>query len=303
VRPGRDAAVLERAGLGIRRADLEDPEAHAAASRPGRTTAKSGLPDSASRGNNREATKPRAPVTAMAPEELEEEVTFAAESGRAAGIASGGTREAMALEPRRLAFKPWHRVRDRATIGAHVGPLSTPTYIERSMERRSIEAITGALNGAGVRYLVVGGLAVVAHGFVRFTADLDLVLEPDPQAMLRAVEALSTLGYRPRAPVDFRQFADPGMRAAWRSEKGLTVFSTSSPRHPATEIDLFLEAPFDFEAAYRRAARRELSPGTTATFVSLADLLDMKRAAGRPQDLQDVERLSALDADQDKLDE
>ena len=45
------------------------------------------------------------------------------------------------------------------------------------MERGSVEAIIAALNAANVRYLVVGGLAVVAHGHVRFTADLDLVLE------------------------------------------------------------------------------------------------------------------------------
>jgi len=41
------------------------------------------------------------------------------------------------------------------------------------VEKRSVEAIIGALNAARVRYLVAGGLAVVAHGYVRFTADID----------------------------------------------------------------------------------------------------------------------------------
>jgi hypothetical protein len=50
------------------------------------------------------------------------------------------------------------------------------------MERRSVETIMEALNHAGVRYLVVGGLAVVAHGVVRFTADIDLVLDPEPES-------------------------------------------------------------------------------------------------------------------------
>ena len=53
------------------------------------------------------------------------------------------------------------------------------------MERRSVEAIVEGLNRAQVRYLIVGGLAVVAHGFVRFTADIDLVLDPDPAATAR----------------------------------------------------------------------------------------------------------------------
>ena len=62
----------------------------------------------------------------------------------------------------------------------------------------------------------------------------------------------------------------------------------------AAEIDLFLEPPFDFEAAHARAERFELEPGVTATFVSLADLLAMKRTVGRPQDLQDVAALEAI---------
>ena len=104
------------------------------------------------------------------------------------------------------------------------------------MERRSIESIAKALNDAGARYLIVGGVAVVAHGFVRFTADLDLVLDPDPVALRRAIAAISALGYRSRAPVPFEQFADSARRAEWAVQKGLTVFSLFSPEHAATEL-------------------------------------------------------------------
>jgi len=161
------------------------------------------------------------------------------------------------------------------------------------MERRSVETIVGSLNRAGVRYLVVGGLAVVAHGFVRFTADIDLVLDPEPAAMRRAIEALSGLGYRPRAPVPFEDFADPEKRAAWARDKDLAVFSVFSSQHPATEIDLFLDAPFDFERAYSGADRFEVGTGVEATFVSRTDLIAMKRKAGRPQDLKDVAELES----------
>lgn len=162
------------------------------------------------------------------------------------------------------------------------------------MERRSVETIVRALDDAGVRYLVVGGLAVVAHGFLRFTADIDLVLDPDPAAMRRAVEALSGLGYTPRAPVPFVHYADPEARATWVREKGLAVFSVFSPEHRATEIDLFLEPPFDFETVYVRARRFEVGPGATATFVDLPDLLELKRRVGRPQDLQDIAALESV---------
>jgi hypothetical protein len=162
------------------------------------------------------------------------------------------------------------------------------------MERRSLEAIVQALDVARVRYLIVGGLAVTAHGYVRFTADVDLVLDPDPTAMTRAVGALSSLGYVPRAPVPFADFADAAKRARWVREKGLAVFSVFSPRHPATELDLFVEVPFDFESVHARAVRFEVSPGIEATFVDLSDLIEMKRRAARPQDLLDVEALESL---------
>jgi hypothetical protein len=162
------------------------------------------------------------------------------------------------------------------------------------MERRSVEAMFEALNGCGARYLVVGGLAVVAHGYVRLTADIDLVLDPDPAALRRAIAALAALGYRPRAPVEFAEFADPVKRRLWAREKGLTVFSVFSPGHRATEVDLFLETPFDFERAYTRGARFQLADGVEGTFVGLEDLIEMKRAAARPQDLEDVESLRSL---------
>ena len=162
------------------------------------------------------------------------------------------------------------------------------------MEKSSVEAIANTLNAAAVRYLIAGGLAVVAHGYVRFTADLDVIIDLEPANVGRAVAALSQLGYQPRAPVGLSEFADPKKRAMWVREKGLTVFSLYSPEHPATEIDLFVELPLDFAHAYAGAARMDVAPGVPATFIGLDDLLRLKRQAGRPQDLLDIEKLRAL---------
>src|SRR5574341_2630390 len=129
------------------------------------------------------------------------------------------------------------------------------------MERGSVVAIVEALNVRQVRYLIVGGLAVVAHGYVRFTADVDLLLSVDHDNLTRAVEALKSLGYRPRAPVAFEDFIDPSKRQQWAVEKNMTVFSLFADAHRATEIDLFLEPPIDFDAAYARAVRQEVAPG------------------------------------------
>ena len=51
----------------------------------------------------------------------------------------------------------------------------------------AIERVLAALNAAEVRYLVVGGVAVVLHGYLRTTADLDLVVELETDNVLRAV--------------------------------------------------------------------------------------------------------------------
>jgi hypothetical protein len=72
----------------------------------------------------------------------------------------------------------------------------------------SFEAIVRALSEAGVRYLVAGGLAVNAHGYLRFTKDADFVIELIPDNIKRVFAALETLGYRPLAPVTAEQFAD-----------------------------------------------------------------------------------------------
>ncbi len=157
-----------------------------------------------------------------------------------------------------------------------------------------MELIVRELNSRRVQYLIVGGLAVVAHGYVRFTADVDMMLAMDADNLAQAVSALQRLGYRPRAPVDFELFIDPACRREWIAEKGLTVFSLYSPDHRATEIDLFMDPPLVFADAYSRAVRMEVSPGIEATFCSLDDLIFLKAKAGRPMDLEDIAQLRKI---------
>lgn len=160
----------------------------------------------------------------------------------------------------------------------------------------AIEQVLAALEAEQVRYLVVGGVAVVLHGHLRTTADLDLVVELAPDNARRAMEALGTLGFRPPAPVPAEQFLDARSRQAWIDEKGLTVFSLWSDRLPGIEVDLFVKEPFDFGTVHARAVRVPLDT-TTVTVISIEDLVAMKRATGRPIDLADVEALRAIQAE------
>jgi len=162
------------------------------------------------------------------------------------------------------------------------------------MELSSVEAVVQTLNAAGVRYLIAGGMAVVAHGYVRLTMDLDLILDLDEDNLRSAVKALASLGYRPQAPVPLEQFIDAEIRALWIRDKQLTVFSLFSSVHEKTEIDIFADAPVDFAKAYASAVWKELAANLSAPFVSLPILLEMKKQAGRPKDLLDIEQLEKL---------
>ena len=65
-----------------------------------------------------------------------------------------------------------------------------------------------AMEDKGIRYVVVGGVAVVLHGFVRATMDLDLVVSLESSNALKFLELVKGLGYRPKMPVPLEQFAD-----------------------------------------------------------------------------------------------
>jgi hypothetical protein len=142
-----------------------------------------------------------------------------------------------------------------------------------------------------VKFLVAGGLAVAAHGHARFTADLDLVVGLDPENAGRAITALTSLDYKPVAPVSANLFADGVTRSKWAREKGMVVFQLVCAERPETCVDLFTTEPFEFNREYERAPRLELLNGLLVPVVSYETLLAMKSAAGRPRDLDDIEQL------------
>ncbi|MCK6485333.1 MAG: hypothetical protein HUU22_01480 [Phycisphaerae bacterium] len=162
------------------------------------------------------------------------------------------------------------------------------------MKVSSVESVARALNEARVPFIVLGCLAVVAHGYGRQTRDIDLVIRLEPNAIRNAFRALAQLGYQPRVPVTAEGFADARQRARWIAENGMTVLNFCSDLHRETPVDVFVAEPFDFQPEYDSAIVEELSPGVPVRFLRLVSLLRLKQQAGRPQDLADIAELRSL---------
>ncbi|MBK7396019.1 MAG: nucleotidyltransferase [Myxococcales bacterium] len=133
-----------------------------------------------------------------------------------------------------------------------------------------------ALNAAEARYLLVGGHAVGLFGHPRATKDFDLFIEASPTNAERVVHALREFG-APLQGVSVSDFAEAG-----------TGYRMGTPPF---RIELLTEiSGVRFEDAWLRRWSLDLD-GVPCTIIARDDLLTNKRAAGRPQDLADVDFL------------
>jgi len=153
-----------------------------------------------------------------------------------------------------------------------------------------------ALAAASVRYVVVGGTAVVLQGHARLTVDLDLMVDLSHQQLSAAVGALTGIGLLPRLPVDPQSFADPQTRKGWVEQRNLLVFNLFDPSSSRREVDLFATEPLPFEQVYADASTFRIAD-VDVRVASRRHLIAMKRLAGRPRDLDDIDVLESLDGE------
>jgi hypothetical protein len=163
------------------------------------------------------------------------------------------------------------------------------------MKLASFDEIVRVLTEAGVHFLVVGGLAVNAHGYLRYTNDVDVVVRLSHDDIAAAFRALAKIDYYPAVPITAEQFADPALREQWRKEKGMLVLKFWSDLHRDTPLDIFVYHPFDFDLEYERALTSTHPNHSSARFASIRALIAMKEAAGRPHDLTDIEKLRQIE--------
>lgn len=144
-----------------------------------------------------------------------------------------------------------------------------------------------ALAGAGVRFIIVGGAAATAHGSARLTQDLDIVYAREPDDIRRLVAALGA--YQP-----YLRGAPPGLPFRFDERtvaRGLNFTLTTS----LGDIDLLGEivGGGGYAALVPHSIELEIF-GTRCFCLGLAKLIEVKRAAGRPKDLDALAELEDL---------
>lgn len=141
--------------------------------------------------------------------------------------------------------------------------------------------ILSDLNRVGVRYVLVGGIALIRHGVVRMTRDIDVVLEPGDGNIERVRALIVEWGAtRPDgSPIPAETVA-----------VGKSIHLATPHGH----IDLLAEqaSPLTFAELIARADVRRVD-GVEAAICSLADLVALKRIASRERDLADLSELEA----------
>ncbi len=136
--------------------------------------------------------------------------------------------------------------------------------------------LLGALSDAEVRFLIVGGYAVGVHGHPRATKDLDVWVEASPENAARLMAALRAF-VAPIGGLTEADFATPG--------NGFMM------GRPPSRIDILTQiAGLEFGSAWARRITRKFG-GRECPVISIDDLILNKRAAGRLQDLADVDEL------------
>lgn len=147
------------------------------------------------------------------------------------------------------------------------------------------------LDRYGVNYLTIGAWAVIAHGYVRATADIDFVARLDKENIERLAAALSELNARLRGVDADKLDIDPTKPETLGNGASFTMDTDAGP------LDFLNDVPGATDFDLMRSRGHLTNAGGVAVWVvGLEDLIRMKDASGREQDLLDIHKLEALRA-------
>lgn len=154
-------------------------------------------------------------------------------------------------------------------------------------------AILKKLNEKGIRYIVVGGIAVNLYGIPRMTYDIDLIIDLEDKNLGKFLKLLKGWGFRPKVPVDIMDFAKKENRDEWIKNKNMKAFNLVNPEWAISEIDIVIDSPVDYDKAHKKINKVKLH-SVTIPVVSIDDLIKMKQVTDRQQDRADIRYLKEL---------
>ncbi len=149
-----------------------------------------------------------------------------------------------------------------------------------------------------VDFVLVGGLAVQLHGYMRMTYDIDLVLAMSDENLTRFIDAAKGLGFVPVIPVSMEALKDAEQIERWYSEKGMLAFALREPTIAGSIVDVLVRPDVSYERLVAEAVDGELF-GRKIKIASVDHLLEMKRIANRPKDQLDIIALKKIKRGED----
>lgn len=141
----------------------------------------------------------------------------------------------------------------------------------------NVEKLLSLLNAHSVKYVIIGASAMPLHGYSRHTKDIDIFIEATRENAERTMAALEECGY---------DLSDLKVEEVLEKKILLRQYILETDIHPSV-------AGTNWKEIWKTKVRSELN-GVTAYFSSLDELIKMKKAAGRPKDMEDLRYLMEI---------
>lgn len=150
-----------------------------------------------------------------------------------------------------------------------------------------IHDVCNALRKAKIPYAIVGGYAVALHGAIRGTIDVDIAINWSLKNLQKTEEALKEMGLISLHPINSDSVFH--FRDEYIQNRHMIAWNFYDPSNPVNQIDIIIN--YDLTGSHVKMIHTPLGE---INILSRKDLIEMKKASGRPQDLEDIKALGEL---------
>ena len=150
-----------------------------------------------------------------------------------------------------------------------------------------IHDVCVALREAKAPYAIVGGYAVALHGVIRGTIDIDIAINWSLKNLQKIEQTLKNLGLVSLLPVD--SYSIYQFRDEYIQNRHMIAWNFYDPSNPVNQIDIIIN--YDLTGSQIKTI---YTPKGEIKVLSRKNLIEMKKASGRPQDLEDIKALEEI---------